>query len=150
MLFKKEKVLDLIPQKYPMVMVDGLIKHTPNSTTSRLILNESNIFCKDGFFTEPGLIENIAQTAALRSGYEARLKNEKPAVGFIGALKRIKIHKLPEDSETLETTITILNSLMNVLIIKGEVYCKGQLMAEGEINIFLKETKPRPKGRGNT
>ena len=137
MLVEKEVVEQLIPQKYPMAMVDGLIEQTETSTTSRLILNPSNIFCKDGFFVEAGLIENMAQTAALRSGYEASLKKEKPLVGFIGSLKRIKIHKLPQDTDTIETTITILNSLMNVLIIKGEVFCKGSLMAEGEMNIFL-------------
>ena len=69
--------------------------------------------------------------------HSLKLKNEKPAIGFIGALKRIKIYKLPKDSETLETKITILNKLMNALIIKGEVYCKGSLMAEGEMNIFV-------------
>jgi len=137
MLVEKEEVEYLIPQKYPMTMVDGLIEQNEDSTKSRLILNSSNIFCKDGFFSEAGLIENMAQTAALRSGYEAQLKNEKPAIGFIGALKRIKIHKLPKDSEMIETKITILNNLMNVLIIKGEVFCKGSLMAEGEMNIFL-------------
>ncbi len=137
MLVEKEVVEQLIPQKYPMAMVDGLIEQTETSTTSRLILNPSNIFCKDGFFVEAGLIENMAQTAALRSGYEASLKKEKPLVGFIGSLKRIKIYKLPHDIDTIKTTITILNSLMNVLIIKGEVFCKGSLMAEGEMNIFL-------------
>ena len=139
MLIEKEIVEQLIPQKYPMAMVDGLIEQNENSTISRLILNSSNIFCKDRFFTEAGLIENMAETAALRSGYEASLKNQKPLVGFIGSLKRIKIHKLPQDSDTLKTTITILNSLMNVLIIKGEIVCKGNLMAEGEMNIFLQE-----------
>ena len=139
MLVEKEVVEQLIPQKCPMVMVDGLIEQTETSTTSRFNLNPSNIFCKNGYFTEAGLIENIAQTAALRSGYEAMLKNQKPLVGFIGSLKRINIHELPQDTDTLKTTITILNSLMNVLIIKGEVLCKGSLMAEGEMNIFLQE-----------
>lgn len=139
MLVEKEKVIQLIPQKYPMAMVDGLIEQTEDSTTSRLILNSSNIFCEDGFFIEAGLVENMAQTAALRSGYEAATKNQKPSLGFIGSLKRMKIYKLPQDTDTLETTITVLNSLMNVLIIKGEVFCKGSLMAKGEMNIFLQE-----------
>jgi len=122
-----------------MAMVDGLIEQTETSTTSRLILSNSNIFCEDGVFNEAGLIENMAQTAALRSGYQASLKNQKPLVGYIGSLKRIKIHKLPQDSDTLETTINIVTNLMNVLIVKGEIFCNGELMAEGEMNIFLQD-----------
>lgn len=139
MLAEKEEVEKLIPQKYPMTMVDGLIDNSETSTTSCLHIEKSNIFCKNGYFQEPGLIENMAQTAALKSGYEAFLNNEKPSVGFIGSLKRIKIYNLPKDSDTLETTIEILNNLMNVSIIKGKVYCNGKLMAEGEMNIFLQE-----------
>lgn len=139
MLLEKHEVLDLIPQKHPITMVDGLIEQTEKSTTSRLILNSKNIFCCDGVFVEAGLIENMAQTAALRVGYFSSLKKENPPIGFIGALKRIKIHKLPNDSDTLNTKITVLNNLMNVSIIKGEVFSNGILIAEGEMNIFLQE-----------
>ena len=139
MLAGKEEVERLIPQKYPMAMVDGLLKNSETSTTSCLHIDKSNIFCSNGYLQEAGLIENMAQTAALKSGYEASLKKEKAAVGFIGSLKRIKIYKLPKDTDTLETTIDILHNLMNVSVIKAEVYCIGILMAEGEMNIFLQE-----------
>jgi len=137
MLVDKNKVLELIPQKHPMVMVDGLISNEETVTISTLSINKSNLFCSNGYFQEPGLIENIAQTAALRAGYEAMMLREKPAVGFIGSVKRLNIYELPKDSDTLKTKITILNQLMNVLIIKGEVMVNTRLMAEGEINIFL-------------
>jgi len=130
---------NLIPQKAPMVMVDGLVEHNDNSTVSRLILSSTNLFCKDGFFQEPGLVENMAQTAALRSGYEAFLKNEKPKVGFIGSLKNIVIHNLPKDTDELQTKLTVLNKLLQALIIRCEVYVEKKLMAEGEMTIFLKD-----------
>ena len=137
MLADKNKVIELIPQKYPMVMVDGLISSDDTTTVSKFSITENNIFCSDGYFQEPGLIENIAQTAALRSGYEAMQKQEKPAVGFIGSVKRLIIYELPSDNDTLQTKVTILNQLMNVLIIKGEIMVNTKLMAEGEMNIFL-------------
>ncbi len=140
MLADKDKVIELIPQKYPMVMVDGLISNDETTTISKLSISNNNIFCSKGFFTEPGLIENIAQTAALRSGYEAMESNEEPTVGFIGSVKKMKIYELPKDNDVIHTKITILTRLMNVLIIKGEVLLDSKLMAEGEMNIFLQET----------
>jgi 3-hydroxymyristoyl/3-hydroxydecanoyl-(acyl carrier protein) dehydratase len=139
MLAEKKEVQELIPQKHPMAMVDGLVEQTGGSTTSRLVLDKENIFCENGYFSESGLIENIAQTAALRSGYEAKRKQQQPVVGFIGSLKRIKIHSLPKDNAMLFTELKVLNKLMNVQIVRGEVFCDGKLLAEGEMNIFLQQ-----------
>lgn len=139
MLLEKSEVLNMIPQKPPMTMVDGLIVHNDTTTTSSLALNKQNIFCKNGFFHEPGLIENIAQTAALRAGYIAKKSNVDPQLGFIGAVKRMHIFELPCDTDILHTKITILNQLMNASIIKGKVYVSQKIMAEGEMTIFIKE-----------
>jgi predicted hotdog family 3-hydroxylacyl-ACP dehydratase len=133
------EIQNLVPQKPPMVMVDGLIEHNEIFTVSRLVLSKNNLFCKDGYFHEPGLLENMAQTAALRSGYEAFLKNEKPKVGFIGSLKNIEIYELPKDSDVLQTKLTVLNELLQALIIRCEVFVETKLMAAGEMTIFLKD-----------
>ena len=129
----------MIPQKPPMAMVDGLIAHDDTTTTSRLALNKQNIFCKNGFFHEPGLIENIAQTAALRAGYIANKNEVDPQLGFIGAVKRMHIFELPKHTDIIHTKITVLNQLMNASIIKGKVYVGQKIIAEGEMTIFIKE-----------
>ena len=139
MIAEKREILHMIPQKAPMDMVDGLIEHNEFLTTSRLILTSDNIFCRNGFFNEPGLIENIAQTAALRAGYEAYKKGTKPSVGFIGAVKKMKIHALPKDTSELQTTITVVTEVANASLIKGQVFNDSELMAEGEMTIFKQE-----------
>lgn len=140
MIAEKQDVLQMIPQKTPMNMVDGLIDSDETSTTSRLALTNRNIFCKNGYFQEPGLIENIAQTAALRAGYEALQKKTKATVGFIGAIKRMKIYALPNDSSVLHTTITVLTEVTNATIIRGEVHTDSKLLASGEMSIFKQES----------
>tara|TARA_Y100000031_G_scaffold151159_1_gene191837 strand:+ start:3658 stop:4074 length:417 start_codon:yes stop_codon:yes gene_type:complete len=137
MLADSKKVANLIPQKQPMIMVDGLISNDETVTVSKLSLSSNNIFCSGGYFQEVGLIENIAQTAALRSGYENMKNQEHPTVGFLGSVKNVVIFKLPKDNDILQTKLTILNRLTNVLIVKGEVFVDNTLVAEGEMNIFL-------------
>ena len=63
MLLGTENIVDLIPQKPPMVMVGQLISHDNVSTISAFSLNKENIFCEKGFLSEAGIIENMAQTA---------------------------------------------------------------------------------------
>ncbi len=137
MLADKNKVLELIPQKHPMVMVDGLISADEEITISKLSITKDNIFCGDGFFQEPGLIENIAQTAALRWGYDVAENNKEPVIGYIGSVKRMIIYVLPKDNDVIRTKITVTNQIMNVTVIKGEVMVGTKLVAEGEMNIFL-------------
>ncbi|MCB2206741.1 MAG: 3-hydroxyacyl-ACP dehydratase [Bacteroidetes bacterium] len=139
MLAEKTEIWQMIPQKPPMAMVDGLVAHDEVSTISRLELNDQNIFCKNGYFHETGLIENIAQTAALRAGYTAQMNNSQPLVGYIGAIKKMKIYHLPEDTDVLETKITVLTEVANATIVKGEVYSNFKMMAEGELSIFKQD-----------
>jgi len=120
-------------------MVDGLLVNDSDKTVSTLTIEASNLFVEEGFFKEPGLIEHIAQTAALRSGFEADQSNQKPPVGFIGSVKKMKIFCLPKVGDTLVTTMTIVLNMENISIIRGEVSVKGKLVAEGEMNIFLQE-----------
>ncbi len=139
MLAGKQKVLSLIPQKQPMAMVDGLLECNRDKTVSTLTIETDNLFVEDGFFKEPGLIEHIAQTAALASGFEADKLNLKPRTGFIGSVKRMKIFSLPEVGQTLVTKMTVLMNMENISVIKGEVSVNDIPVAEGEMNIFLQE-----------
>ena len=137
MLANLKEILELIPQKPPMVMVNGLIQNNEIKTIAQLQLDKSNIFCQSGFFQEAGIIENIAQTAALGTGYAAKKSGSKPRTGFIGSIKRLTIYELPKDNDILQTTVSILHQLLNATVIKGEVFVNNKLMAEGEMNIFL-------------
>lgn len=129
-------VQDYIPQRPPMVMIGELVSSTPETSTTSLLIAADNILAHNGLFTEAGLVENIAQTAAFHAGYNRDMS--KPVqLGFIGALKDLKIHALPKVGQQLHTTITILHQVMGATVIGAKTLCNGQLMAECEMKIFL-------------
>jgi 3-hydroxymyristoyl/3-hydroxydecanoyl-(acyl carrier protein) dehydratase len=133
----------LIPQKPPLEMVDKLWYNDDNTTISGFSIPTDNIFCEQGFFTEPGIIENIAQTAALRVGYmasTAKSEDQKePPVGYIGAIKKLKIHRLPAAGAELRTEVIIQQMIFDVTLITGKSTVNGELIAECEMKIFLKK-----------
>ena len=92
-----DKVTSLIPQKAPFVMVDELIASDDVSSIIGFTISEDNIFTQNGEFIEPGLIENIAQSGAIRAGYIfSKLKEielSKPIIitGIITYKKRLLI-----------------------------------------------------------
>jgi len=129
--------IDLIPQRPPMVMIDKIIGSDEKKTVTNLFINGDNIFCENGFFCEPGLIENIAQTAAAGNGIKAKHEKSDVSTGYIGAIKNLKINFLPKVNSTISTEVIIENEILGVTIISGQVKCNGNIAAECEMKIFL-------------
>lgn len=134
----------LIPQKPPIVMVDKLWYNDEVKTITGFFITENNIFCSEGIFREPGIIENIAQSAALRAGYMFSLMDNKgkkvnPPIGYIGAIKKLTISKLPKSGTELITEIIIGQEIFDVTLITGITTQNGEPIAECEMKIFLKK-----------
>src|SRR5690606_1950493 len=75
-LFEKEAVQALLPQKNPFVMVDALFSYAEDSLVSGFTADDTNLFASAGYFTESGLIEHMAQSVALHTGYSFFLKKQ--------------------------------------------------------------------------
>ena len=131
-----ENIIELIPQKHPMVMIDKLIYSDNKRTETSFFIKEDNIFCENGVFCEPGLIENIAQTAAARQGFLVKKGKSDVLIGYIGAIKNLKINFLPKINTEINTEIIIENEILGVTIIYGKVKCNDKVAAECEMKIF--------------
>jgi len=132
-------ILSYIPQRPPMVMISEIEKVDDSGIVSTFTIEEDNIFCQDGLFREPGLIENIAQTAAARVGYVCKIEKRNVPLGFIGAIKNLIIHRIPEAGDKLKTIVSIEHEVMNATVISGKIFTKGEVIVECEMNIFLQE-----------
>ena len=136
-----ENIQSLIPQKPPFVMVDKLIAFSETGTTTGFTIKADNIFVKDGIFKEPGLVENIAQTAAARAGYVSKTQNKPVMVGYIGAVSGLQVLALPKTGDELITEITIENQIFDVTLISGKITCNDQLIAQCKMKIFISQHK---------
>ena len=142
MLADIDTVAKLIPQDPPMVMVHGLLEHDERQTRTTFTIEEGNIFVENTVFTEAGLIENMAQSAALRTGWISAITMEddgsfKPVVGVIGAVKDLEVFRLPEVSSRLETTIELLTEFGSATMVKATVRKAEEVLAVAELKIFL-------------
>jgi len=141
MLAQGHDLLNLIPQRPPMVMIDKLISCDERSTSSSFNIDNKNIFIENGRFTASGLIENMAQTAAARTGWLA-LQAATGAdfiapTGVIGAIKNLEIYHLPLIGSELETRVDVIFEVGNATIISGRINVNDRLIAKCEMKIFL-------------
>ncbi|MCD4682938.1 MAG: hydroxymyristoyl-ACP dehydratase, partial [Bacteroidales bacterium] len=103
-------------------------------------INEDNILVRNGFLSEAGLTENIAQSAALMIGWNAHNnenKNDDAPLGVIGGIKNLQINFLPKIKSEIITEIKILHEVLNARIISGLVITNDKVCMECEMKIFL-------------
>ena len=131
------EIIDLIPQREPIVMVDKFVGITNGISETQLTIKNDNIFVENDCFTEFGLIEHIAQSAAARVGYICRNENKPISIGYIGAISNMEIVFLPKINDMLETKIEILQEVFNITLIKAESFTDGRLAASYQMKIFL-------------
>jgi predicted hotdog family 3-hydroxylacyl-ACP dehydratase len=145
MLVSEDKILQLIPQRHPMVMIDCLVSCDDLQVVSQLTILPDNLFLDKKGMTASGLMETMAQTAAARTGWlmqnQPGGENKKVPVGVIGSIKNFRLHFQPETGSLLETTVTIEHEVMQATVVKAKVVSHGKLAAESEMQIFLTENQ---------
>lgn len=128
---------NLIPQKFPFVMVDKLISFTEASIVAGLEVKPDNIFCSQGQFLEPGLIEHMAQSVALHTGYQFYLRKENAPTGYIGSISGVEIKKLPQTGDEIQTAVTILQEFAGITMVSIITTVSGEEIASGQMKTVL-------------
>lgn len=132
-------ITDLIPQRAPFIMVDRILSSDEKSTVTSFHIRKENIFCENGLFREPGMIENIAQTVAAGRGHQGYIRKEAPKVGYIGSVKSFKVHFFPKVETELTTSIEITSQVLNFTSVSGKIFAAEQLVAECNLVIAVSE-----------
>jgi predicted hotdog family 3-hydroxylacyl-ACP dehydratase len=105
---------------------------------TQLSILPDNVFLSSGLLAEPGLIENIAQTAASHVGYSCQQKNIPIPIGYIAAVKDLRIIALPPVNSTISTVVSVTNKVMDITVVTGRVELAGKSLCTCEMRIFAK------------
>lgn len=124
----------LLPQGETFRMVDTLLHCEGERAVSETIIRSDNPFCgKDGKFVEAGLLENIAQTCALRMGFLCKA----PKAGVIAAVRRLDVHCPVNVGDTLHTEVVVEAEAFGMSSCHGQVKCNGILACEAELRLMV-------------
>lgn len=134
-----DQIKRLLPHREPMIMVDKLLEFSEGKATVEFTIRADNIFVSNNNFSETGLIEHMAQAAALYIGYKNYAENTAPQEGFIAAIKKLHIYQLPHVDEILETKVTILHEIMHLSAVKVSTFINDLEISHAEMNTVLKE-----------
>ena len=136
---KLEEIKKLIPQKEPFIMVSSLLFCSPEEGITALKIEPNNILVEENKLSEAGLLEYMAQSIALQSGFLAQQTNTgKPKIGYIVSIKSAEINKLPHINSTITSAIKNLHEIAgikdSVVTVKNE---KEEILTRAEIKTYL-------------
>jgi len=142
-----------LPHRKPMLMVDMILSMDNEKVLTVFKIAADNIFIKDDAFIESGLIENAAQTCSAIVAKDFYVdennqdKDDVSVIGFISALKTLRIHSLPKVGDTITTKAALASKFITEAYTLCTMDCRtflnDELLLEGEINLFIQET-PQP------
>lgn len=145
--FKDIDIHELLPQKEPFVMIGSLEHFDMERTVTSTHIETSNIFTENGEFTPSGVIENIAQTCAARIGYINKYILKKGIqLGFIGAIRKLRLHRLPKAGETITTTILTLEEVFGMTLVSATVCVGDETLAETQMKIAVSQMESESDG----
>ena len=129
----------VLPQQEPFVMVGTMVHFELGTSTTETVISPSNIFVRDGEFTAPGIMENIAQTCASRIGfYNKYILHKDVQIGFIGAIRDYVVNRLPSVGSTIVTTVDVLEEVFGMTLASATVVCEGETVATAQIKLAVK------------
>jgi len=134
----RDDITKYIPQRDPIIMVHELLEADDDHAVTNFVIEPDNVFVSNEYFKEPGLVENIAQTAAMHVGYQCALKNIPIPIGYIAAVKDLKIFSLPRHNTRIATSVKVTNKVLDVTVVQGKVEQDGNLLCSCEMRIFAK------------
>ncbi len=71
-------------------------------------------------------------------GYQCSLKNIPIPIGYIAAVKDLKIQALPKQNTRITTSVRVTNKVLDVTVVEGRVEQEGNLLCSCEMRIFAK------------
>jgi predicted hotdog family 3-hydroxylacyl-ACP dehydratase len=118
-------------------MIDKLFSYSETALISGLKVTNNNIFVANDIFTESGIVEHMAQSVALHTGYQFYLKKEAAPTGYIGSIKEIAINRLPKINDEIQTTVTILHEFAGITLVDLVTKLNGETIATGQMKTIL-------------
>ncbi|TDQ75861.1 hypothetical protein [Sphingobacterium yanglingense] len=135
-----EHIIKLIPQRFPMVMIDRLLDYTAETVVVDFEIRTDNLFVAGGQLQESGLLEHMAQSVAAHTGYSYYIREEQAPTGYIGSIQKAEVHRLPLVGEVLTSKVEIIQEFMGVTLVHIETYIGQESIGSAQMKTVIAST----------
>ena len=138
--FDKIAIGGILPQREPFLFVDRLVRYDDQGTVTAFTVPSEHLLVEDGHLTASGILENMAQSSAARIGYLCKYILHVPVrIGYIGAIRKFRVHRLPAVGETVHTTVVLVEDVFGISLADVTVRVGEEVIAEAALKTALGE-----------
>ena len=132
------EILKILPHRYPFVMVDRILEHSPGEQMKGL----KNVTFNEPFFqghfpvqpVMPGvlILEGLAQVGAVM-GYLTMLENVGEKLVYFAGLDKVRFRQKVVPGDQLIYDVTTIKRKMGLWYLAGKAYVDDKLIAEANL-----------------
>lgn len=134
LIYMTSGIENYIPQRPPFVFIDTVLTVDAEQAVTQFTIPADCPLVVDGVLPLAGLMENAAQTCAVRAGQSAGNK-----IGYIGAVKQLEAKRLPKVGETLTTRATLIQEVLNISLVECETRINDEEIATATLKLAIIE-----------
>lgn len=137
-----EEIQQLIPHRYPFLLVDKVINYKKMDSCTGI----KNVTINENFFqghfpnnpVMPGvlIVEAMAQTSAVLVAKSLNVEPNTKGVLFTG-IQEVKFRKSVVPGDRLELNVRILNNKMNIWFLEGTGIVDGKKVIDAKFSALL-------------
>ena len=145
------KILDLLPHRYPFILVDRVVDYKPFDYLVAL----KNVTINEPFFTGhfpgnpimPGvlMLESLAQASAILSNLSRSPKEGYEFLYFFAGIDKAKFKQVVTPGDQLRLDIKLNGQKRDFWRMHGEVYVGEKLVCSADLMSAAKEVKKSDK-----
>ena len=142
-----EEILDLIPHRYPFLLVDRVLDYTPFEHLTAIKNVTMNEPCFQGHFpgnpVMPGvlILEALAQAAGILSSVSRKPRDGYKFVYFFASIDNVKFKHVVTPGDQLRLEVSLLTRKGDFWRIQGKAYVGDKLACTAEMMSAAKEVK---------
>lgn len=127
-----QPVENYIPQRPPFVLIDTVEHVSADMARTQYTISADCPLVSNGVLPLSGLMENAAQTCAVRSGQTSGNK-----IGYIGAVRQMQVNRLPQVGDTLTTEARLIQEVLNISLIECITRIGDEQVATATLKLAL-------------
>lgn len=141
-------IQQFLPHRQPMLFVDTIILIETNYVEAIYTIKSGQLFLQNDYFSEIGLIENMAQVCSSIIGQKYFIDDnlqKGDLIGYISTIKTCTIYNLPKINQTILTKAKLLEVFdyedYAISTMETQVFIDDKVYATATLNLLLQNHK---------
>ncbi|SFN21676.1 3-hydroxymyristoyl/3-hydroxydecanoyl-(acyl carrier protein) dehydratase [Algoriella xinjiangensis] len=141
-------IQQFLPHRQPMLFVDTIILIETNYVEAIYTIKSDQLFLQNDYFSEIGLIENMAQVCSSIIGQKYFIDDDLQKgdlIGYISTIKTCTIYNLPKINQTILTKAKLLEVFdyedYAISTMETQVFIDDKVYATATLNLLLQNHK---------